>query len=167
MAPLPTPPPLRIGSGWDSHPFESGRPLWLGGLLLDHPEGLAGHSDGDVLLHAICDALLGALALGDIGSHFPSSDRQWHGAASSLFVRHAAQLVRHAGWNVVNLDATLILDRPRIGPLRSQLRESVAGLLELPSDRISIKAKTPEGLATPDTAIAQATVLLYQVSSGQ
>lgn len=153
-------PEFRIGSGWDSHLFVPGRPLWLGGLRFDHPEGLAGHSDGDVLLHALCDALLGAIAQGDIGSHFASSDPQWRNAASSGFVRHALQLVRHAGWEIVNLDANLILERPRIQPLREQLRESVAALLEIPGDRVSIKGKTPEGLTTPDTAIAQVAVLL-------
>lgn len=153
-------PDYRIGSGWDSHVFEAGRPLWLGGLLIPHPAGLAGHSDGDVLLHATCDALLGALAHGDIGAHFSSQDAQWQGAASAQFVRHALQLARHAGWSIVNLDANLILDQPRIAPLRTQLCESVAGLLEISSERVSIKGKTPEGLATPGTAIAQVSLLL-------
>ena len=153
---------FRIGSGWDSHLFEEGRALWLGGLLVDFHAGLAGHSDGDVLLHAICDALLGAIAAGDIGSHFSSSDPQWQGAASARFVRHAAQLARHAGWEIVNLDTTLILERPRIEPLRTQLRESIAALLDIGSERVSVKGKTPEGLGLPHTAIAQATVLLQR-----
>ncbi|HVB39822.1 MAG TPA: 2-C-methyl-D-erythritol 2,4-cyclodiphosphate synthase [Terriglobales bacterium] len=164
-APLPIEPEYRIGSGWDSHVFEPARPLWLGGLLIPHPAGLAGHSDGDVLLHAVCDALLGALAHGDIGSHFSSHDPQWKDASSAGFVRHALQLARHAGWSVVNLDANLILEQPRIGPLQTQLRESVAALLEVASERISIKGKTPEGLAAPRTAIAQVTVLLYRSSA--
>lgn len=151
---------LRIGSGWDSHVFTAGKPLWLGGLRLEHNQGLSGHSDGDVLLHAVCDALLGALGQGDIGTHFPSSDPQWRDAASSRFVRHALHLVRHAGWEIVNLDANLILEQPRIAPLREQLRESVASLLEIPGDRVSVKGKTPEGLAGPACAIAQVTVLL-------
>lgn len=151
---------LRIGSGWDSHVFAPGQPLWLGGLRLEHDHGLSGHSDGDVLLHAVCDALLGAIGQGDIGSHFPSSDPQWRGATSSRFVRQALHLVRQAGWEIVNLDANLILERPRIAPLREALRESVAGILETPSERVSIKAKTPEGLGSASAAIAQVTLLL-------
>ena len=159
------PPPLRIGSGWDSHLFEAGRPLWLGGLRVPHPEGLAGHSDGDVLLHAICDALLGAIAEGDIGSHFPSADPQWRDAPSSQFVRHAARLVRRAGLEVGNLDATVILESPRIGPLRDELRASVAAVLDIPPERISIKGKTPEGMNTSRAAIALATVLLFPIET--
>ncbi|MGH9394043.1 MAG: 2-C-methyl-D-erythritol 2,4-cyclodiphosphate synthase [Terriglobales bacterium] len=151
---------LRIGAGWDSHEFVPGRPLWLGGLRVDHSAGLAGHSDGDVLLHATCDALLGAIGAGDIGSHFPPSDAQWKNAASERFVRHALQLVHRAGWQIVNLDANLILEQPRIQPLQAQLRESLAVLLGTTSDRISIKAKSPEGLNLPTTAIAQVTLLL-------
>ncbi|HUX66453.1 MAG TPA: 2-C-methyl-D-erythritol 2,4-cyclodiphosphate synthase [Terriglobales bacterium] len=153
-------PDYRIGSGWDSHQFVPGRPLWLGGLQLDHHAGLAGHSDGDVLLHAVCDALLGALGQGDIGTHFASSDPQWLNAPSERFLRHAVQLTHHAGWEIHNLDANLILDQPRIQPLREQLRENIASLLGIPSDRVSVKAKTPEGLALPSTAIAQVVVLL-------
>ena len=155
-----TPPDFRIGSGWDSHEFVPGRPFWLGGLLLDHTAGLAGHSDGDVLLHAVCDALLGGLGEGDIGAHFASSDPQWRNAPSERFVRHALQLTHRAGWEINNLDANLILEQPRIQPLREQLRESVAALLGISSDRVSIKAKTPEGLSLPSTAIAQVVVLL-------
>lgn len=151
---------LRIGSGWDSHEFAPGRPLWLGGLHVDHEQGLSGHSDGDVLLHAVCDALLGAIGAGDIGSHFPSSDPQWRGVTSSRFVRQALHMTRRGGWELINLDANLILERPRISPLREALRESVAGILEIPSERISIKAKTPEGLGTAGAAIAQVALLL-------
>lgn len=156
---MPTP-DYRIGSGWDSHSFVPGRPLWLGGLRLEHPSGLAGHSDGDVLLHALCDALLGAVGAGDIGSHFSPTDPQWRDAPSERFVRHALQLAHRAHWEIVNLDATLILDQPQIAPWREPLRESLALLLSLPSDRISVKAKTPEGLFLPSTAIAQVVVLL-------
>lgn len=153
-------PLYRIGTGWDSHRFRAGLPLWLGGVRIEHPAGLEGHSDGDVLLHAVCDALLGAIAAGDIGAHFPSADPQWRGAASARFVRHALQLVRRAGWQIVNLDATLVLAEPRVAPLREALRESLAMLLEIPGDRVSVKGKTPEGLATDQAAIAQAVVLL-------
>ena len=155
-------PELRVGSGWDSHEFVAGRPLWLGGLRIEHPSGLAGHSDGDVLLHAICDALLGAIGAGDIGTHFSPSDAQWKGAASERFVRHALQLTHRGGWRLVNLDANLILEHPRIQPLQPQLRERVAVLLGTTSDRISIKAKSPEGMHMPGTAIAQVTILLQR-----
>lgn len=153
-------PDLRIGYGWDSHEFVAGRPLWLGGLKVEHSAGLGGHSDGDVLLHAVCDALLGALALDDIGTHFPSSDPQWKDAASSAFVRHALQLVQEQGWHVVNVDCTVILEQPRMQPLRAPLREALATLLEVSADRVSIKAKTPEGMGTGHAAIAHAIVLL-------
>lgn len=153
---------IRIGSGWDSHAFVEGRTLWLGGVRVDHHAGLAGHSDGDVLLHAICDALLGALGAGDIGSHFPPGDPQWHEAASAGFVRHAAQLAQSGGWRVANLDCTLICEQPKIAPLRPSMQEAIASLLEIPSERVSIKAKTPEGLSLPATAIAQATLLLQR-----
>lgn len=151
---------LRIGYGWDSHEFVAGRPLWLGGLKLEHPAGLGGHSDGDVLLHAVCDALLGALALDDIGTHFSSSDPRWKDAASSIFVRHALDMVHAQGWHVVNVDCTVILEKPRMQPLRAALREALAGMLEIPLERVSIKAKTPEGMGTGHAAIAHAVVLL-------
>ncbi len=155
-------PEIRIGAGWDSHAFAPGVRLWLGGIEIEHPQGLAGHSDGDVLLHAVCDALLGAIGEGDIGTHFPPDDAKWRNARSSVFVRHAAQLARGEGWEIANLDTTLILEQPRIGPLREALRESVAGLLGIEGGRVSIKAKTPEGLGTAGAAIAQATVLLQR-----
>lgn len=152
----------RVGTGWDSHVFVPTRKLWLGGMEVAHPLGLAGHSDGDVLLHAICDAILGALGEGDIGTHFASGDPQWQNAASERFIRHAVQVARRDGWKIANLDANLILEQPRIQPLREALRESVSSLLEIPSDRISIKGKTPEGLGSPQTAIAQVVVLLHR-----
>jgi 2-C-methyl-D-erythritol 2,4-cyclodiphosphate synthase len=155
-------PEFRVGSGWDSHAFAPGRRLWLGGIEIEHPQGLAGHSDGDVLLHAVCDALFGAIGAGDIGTHFPPGDAQWRNAASSVFTRHAAQLVHRGGWEIANLDTTLILEQPRIGPLRERLRESLAGLLGIEEGRVSVKSKTPEGLGTAGTAIAQATVLLQR-----
>ncbi len=155
-------PDLRIGYGWDSHEFAVGRPLWLGGLRVEHTAGLGGHSDGDVLLHAVCDALLGALALDDIGTHFPPSDPQWKDAASSTFVRHALNLVKAQGWQVANVDCTVILEKPRMQPLRAAIRETMAALLEVPLDRVSIKAKTPEGMGTGHAAIAHAVVLLQQ-----
>jgi 2-C-methyl-D-erythritol 2,4-cyclodiphosphate synthase len=150
----------RVGYGWDSHEFKRGRPLILGGVSIEHDRGLAGHSDGDVLLHAICDALLGAVALGDIGAHFPSSDSRWRNAASSQFVQHAYDLVSKKGWGVVNIDATLILGEPKIQPHAKRIRESIAKLLNVSVDCVSVKAKTPEGMGTEDAATAHAVALL-------
>ncbi len=155
-------PPWRIGTGFDSHAFAPGIPLRLGGISIPHACGLAGHSDGDVLLHAVCDAILGALALGDIGALFPPGDPQWRNADSRIFVRRAHELMRAAGWSLGNLDATLILEHPRLGPYRESIRAGLAELLAAHMDTISIKAKTPEGLSWPDTAVAQVTVLLYR-----
>src|SRR3989442_15228816 len=109
---------MRIGLGFDAHRFAEGRRLILGTVSVDHPLGLAGHSDGDALAHAIVDAVLGAAGLGDIGTHFPSSDARWHGADSALFLREAARLVKGAGLRVVNVDATVICETPRIAPVR-------------------------------------------------
>src|ERR1700741_2896208 len=113
---------IRIGYGWDSHAFKPGVPLKIGGLAIDHPEGLAGHSDGDVLLHAITDALLGAVAAGDIGSFFPPSDAKWKGANSVLFLQEAMRQIEMAGFRVVNIDTTMILAAPKIVPHADKLR---------------------------------------------
>ena len=150
----------RIGFGYDSHAFKAGVPLRIGGMTLDHPEGLAGHSDGDVLLHAITDALLGAIAGPDIGSLFPPSDPQWKNADSALFLREALQRIKTAGYELVNLDSTLILSAPRIGPHADAIRKHVAELCGIPADCVGIKAKTPEGMGTENAAIANAAVLL-------
>jgi 2-C-methyl-D-erythritol 2,4-cyclodiphosphate synthase len=136
----------RIGFGYDSHEFKSGVPLRLGGMTLDHPEGLAGHSDGDVLLHAITDALLGAVAAGDIGSFFPPGDPRWKGADSAIFLNLALEELQHAGYCVVNIDTTLILAAPKIVPIAGEMRARIADLLGVEIDQVSIKAKTPEGL---------------------
>jgi len=151
---------MRVGFGWDSHEFKSGIPLKIGGVTLDHSKGLGGHSDGDVLLHALTDALLGALAAPDIGSLFPPSDPKWKGADSAVFLREALQRMRAAGYAVVNVDATLILAAPKIGPHAAAIREHVAELLGVSPDCVGLKAKTPEGLATDNAAIANAVVLL-------
>jgi 2-C-methyl-D-erythritol 2,4-cyclodiphosphate synthase len=153
-------PELRIGYGWDSHEFKAGIPLLIGGLTLPHDKGLGGHSDGDVLLHAITDALLGAIAGPDIGSLFPPSDPQWKGADSALFLREALKRVGAAGYSLVNLDSTLILAAPKIGPHAAALRKHVAQLCGVPEDCVGIKAKTPEGMGTDNAAIAHVTVLL-------
>jgi len=136
----------RIGFGWDSHAFKPGVPLRIGGLTLDHPEGLAGHSDGDVLLHAITDALLGAVAAGDIGSYFPPGDPRWKDADSAIFLNLALEELQHAGYRIVNIDTTLVLAAPKIFPIAGEMRARVADLLGVEIDQISIKAKTPEGM---------------------
>ncbi len=153
---------MRIGIGWDSHEFRKGIPLKLGGVRLAHPRGLAGHSDGDVLLHALTDALLGAVAAGDIGSYFPPSDKKWKGADSTLFVREALKQVARAGYAVGNVDSTLILAAPRIGLHAKKIQRQVAKLLGVAPAAVGIKAKTPEGLGMNNTAIAQVAVLLVQ-----
>jgi 2-C-methyl-D-erythritol 2,4-cyclodiphosphate synthase len=150
----------RIGIGWDSHAFKPGIPLRIGGMTLDHPEGLAGHSDGDVLLHAITDALLGAVAAGDIGSFFPPGDPRWKDADSSIFLNLALEELRHAGYSIVNVDTTLVLAAPKISPIAGEMRSRVADLLNLPIDRVSIKAKTPEGLGLDHVAQCHAVVLV-------
>ncbi len=151
---------MRIGYGWDSHEFRPGVPLKIGGVAIEHPKGLAGHSDGDVLLHALTDALLGAVAAGDIGTFFPPSDPKWKGADSTLFVHEALQKVRAAGFSVANTDATLILAEPKIMPHARAIQERVAGLLGIAFEDVGIKAKTPEGMGTDNAAIAHVVVLL-------
>jgi 2-C-methyl-D-erythritol 2,4-cyclodiphosphate synthase len=158
--PQSTPPQFRIGYGWDSHEFKSGVPLKIGGVDFDHPKGLGGHSDGDVLLHAITDALLGAVAAPDIGTLFSPSDARWKGADSSVFLEEALRRMKSAGYKIANLDTTLILSQPKIGPHADRIREHLSQLLGISGDRIGIKAKTPEGMGTDNAAIAHATVLL-------
>jgi 2-C-methyl-D-erythritol 2,4-cyclodiphosphate synthase len=155
---------LRIGFGWDSHEFKAGIPLKIGGVTLSHPQGLGGHSDGDVLLHALTDALLGAVAAPDLGSLFPPSDPKWKGADSAVFLREALKRVRAAGYAVVNADSTLILAAPKIGPHATAIREHVAELLGVSADCVGLKAKTPEGLGTDNAVIANAVVLLEKKS---
>src|ERR1700733_8482162 len=137
---------MRIGFGWDSHEFQAGIPLKIGGVTLDHPKGLGGHSDGDVLLHAVTDALLGAIAAPDIGALFPPSDAKWRGADSSVFLAEALQRMKRAGYEVSNVDVTLILAAPKIGPHANAIREQLAKLLAISPDCVGLKAKTPEGL---------------------
>ncbi|WP_203309948.1 bifunctional 2-C-methyl-D-erythritol 4-phosphate cytidylyltransferase/2-C-methyl-D-erythritol 2,4-cyclodiphosphate synthase [Sphingomonas beigongshangi] len=136
----------RSASGFDVHRLEDGEELWLGGVLIPHDKGLSGHSDADVALHAITDALLGTIAAGDIGTHFPPSDPQWKGAESGQFLRHAAALVADVGGRVDFVDLTLICESPKIGPHRSAMRARIATLLDLPEARVSVKATTTERL---------------------
>jgi len=150
----------RIGLGYDSHEFKAGVPLRIGGMTLDYPEGLAGHSDGDVLLHAITDALLGAVAAGDIGSFFPPGDPRWKDADSAIFLQLALEELQHAGYRIVNIDTTLVLAAPKIGPVAGEMRARVAELLGVEMDQISIKAKTPEGLNLDNVAQCHAIALV-------
>jgi 2-C-methyl-D-erythritol 2,4-cyclodiphosphate synthase len=154
---------MRIGYGWDSHEFQEGVPLKIGGVELPHDKGLAGHSDGDVLLHAITDALLGAVAAGDIGSYFPPSDPKWKGANSAIFLEEALKQVKRAGYVIANIDSTLILAEPKIGPHSSRIQQNVAKLLDIRPDQVGIKAKTPEGMGTDNAAIAHVAVLLEKL----
>lgn len=151
---------MRIGYGWDSHEFKTGVALKIGGIAIEHPKGLGGHSDGDVLLHAITDALLGAVAAPDIGTLFSPSDARWKGADSSLFLQEALRRMKDAGYKIANVDSTLILAHPKIGPHAAAIRQNLAALLDIPGNCIGIKAKTPEGMGTNNAAIAHATVLL-------
>ncbi len=151
---------MRIGYGFDSHEFRTGIPLKIGGVPLAHDKGLGGHSDGDVLLHAITDALLGAIAAPDIGALFPPSDAKWKGADSAVFLREALKRVHNAGYGVANLDASLILAAPKIGPHAAAIRARVAQWLGVDSDCVGLKAKTPEGLNLENTAVAHVVVLL-------
>lgn len=136
----------RTGIGFDVHAFGPGDHVWLGGVAIPHDRGLAGHSDADVALHALTDALLGAIAAGDIGDHFPPSDPQWRGAPSSLFLEHVRDLIADAGGRIAHCDITLICEAPRIGPHRDSMRTRIADLLRLPPSRISVKATTTERL---------------------
>lgn len=154
---------LRIGQGWDNHRIKTGRPLILGGVSIPSEFGLDGHSDADILLHAVTDAVLGALALGDIGMHFPDTDPQWKGASSDQFLRHALKLAAVRGYHLVNVDSTIVLQRPKLGEYRAKIRESLARILELPLDSVSVKFKTAEKVGPVGeglSAEAQAVILL-------
>jgi len=157
---------FRTGQGWDIHRIVPGRPLILGGVTIACEFGLEGHSDADVLAHAIADALLGAAALGDIGMHFPDSDPRWKGAGSLLFLRHALDLADRAGFRIVNVDSTVILERPKLKDYRPAIRERLASTLELEIARVSVKFKTAEGMGPVGegrAAEAQAVVTLERV----
>jgi 2-C-methyl-D-erythritol 4-phosphate cytidylyltransferase/2-C-methyl-D-erythritol 2,4-cyclodiphosphate synthase len=158
-------PDVRTGQGFDVHAFGEGDHVWLGGVQVPHDHGLVGHSDADVLLHAITDAVLGAIADGDIGAHFPPSDPQWRGAASDRFLRHAVERVAARGGRVAHVDATLICERPKVGPHRDAIRARIAEIMDLPLDRVAVKATTSERLGFTGrqegiAALAMATVRL-------
>ena len=154
---------MRIGQGFDVHPFEEGRPLILGGVKFEGETGLAGHSDADALCHAVVDALLGAAALGDIGSHFPSSDPQLRGADSIELLKRTTRLIAANGCRIVNIDATIVAQRPRIAPKVAEMRSRLAGAIGIDVNQISVKATTTDGLGAMGRAegiSAMAIVLL-------
>ena len=135
---------FRVGSGHDTHRLVAGRPLVLGGVAIDHPRGLDGHSDADVVLHAVTDALLGAAGLGDIGDAYPDTDPRWKGADSRVFLAGALDQLNRNGWRPVNLDATVFAQEPKLGPVKAAIRDNLARLLGLPADAVNVKAKTGE-----------------------
>jgi 2-C-methyl-D-erythritol 2,4-cyclodiphosphate synthase len=137
---------FRVGNGFDAHRLAAGRPLMLGGIEVPFSRGLEGHSDGDCLLHAICDALLGAAGAGDMGRHFPSSDSKWKGAASRLFLQETGRIISAAGFVVENVDATIVAQAPVLAPHLDAMRDSVASALEIDAALVSIKAKSTDGL---------------------
>lgn len=167
FAPAMTMPSFRIGQGFDVHRLEPGEELWLGGVLIPHDKGLSGHSDADVALHAITDAVLGAVGEGDIGTHFPPSDPQWRGARSGQFLEHAVGLAHAAGYVVANVDLTLICEAPKIGPHRPAMRAEVARMIGLAENAVSIKATTTEklGFTGRGEGIAAQAIVLVTLAS--
>lgn len=156
---------FRIGHGYDVHRLVPERDLILGGVTVPFEKGLLGHSDADVLLHAICDALLGALALGDIGKHFPDSDPQYAGIDSRLLLSRTAELIREKGWQIGNVDATVVAQAPRLSPYIQEMRENIATVLDLPLDAINVKATTEEHLGFTGEGLgiaAHAVCLLFR-----
>lgn len=137
---------MRIGTGYDVHQLAEGLPLWLGGVQVPHSHGLVGHSDADVLLHAICDALLGAAALGDIGKHFPDTDPQYKGISSLKLLAHVGNLLKEHGYQVGNIDSTVAAQRPKLAPFIPQMRQNIADTLGINIDQVSVKATTTEHL---------------------
>lgn len=159
---------LRIGQGYDVHAFEAGDHVTLGGVKIPHTQGIKAHSDGDVVLHALCDALLGAAGLGDIGMHFPDSDPQWRGADSRRFVRHVRSLLERKGYAVVNVDVTVLAEAPRLGKHRDAMRAGISADLGIEADSVNIKATTSETLGfigRREGIACQAIALIEQVAS--
>lgn len=156
----------RIGSGIDFHQLVEGREFWLGGIKIPHTKGALGHSDADVLLHAICDALLGALCLGDIGVHFPDTSNEFKNIDSKILLQRTFELIKNEGYKIVNIDTTLTLESPKIKPYVLEMQQTIAGILELSGKDISIKATTTEKLGfigREEGVVAYATVLLQKV----
>ncbi|HEY8231941.1 MAG TPA: 2-C-methyl-D-erythritol 2,4-cyclodiphosphate synthase [Vicinamibacteria bacterium] len=159
----------RIGQGFDVHRLVAGRPLRLGGVELDHARGLEGHSDGDCVLHAVCDALLGAIGAGDMGAHFPSRDPRWHGAESRVFVEAVARQLASAGFRLENLDVTVIAQEPTLAPHLDAMRATIAKLLGAPRDAVSVKAKSVDHLGAigrGEGIAALAVALLVKEANG-
>jgi 2-C-methyl-D-erythritol 2,4-cyclodiphosphate synthase len=156
----------RIGSGVDFHQLKEGRELWIGGVKIPHSKGALGHSDADVLLHAICDALLGALCLGDIGTHFPDTDAAYKNIDSKILLKKTIELITNEGYAVVNIDSTLCLEQPKIKPYTEKMREVIAAIVGVAMKDISIKATTTEKMGfvgREEGLVAHATVLLQKV----
>ena len=156
---------LRIGSGVDMHAFAEGVPLWLGGIHIPHPRGLAGHSDGDTAIHALIDALLGATGRGDIGEWFPSTEERWRGARSTALLRHVWKALAEDGWRISNVDITIVAAEPRLAGYRYQMRQALAEVLACSMPQVSVKATTTDGLGALGRAegiLAMATALLYR-----
>ena len=160
---------FRVGQGYDVHRLEAGRALWLGGVQIPFLLGLAGHSDADVLLHAVCDALLGAAAAGDLGSHFPDSDPAHRDRASREILQEVDNIVHSSGWSVANIDATVVAQEPKLAPYIDEMRGNIAADLQLDVSRVSVKATTTEGLGFTgrgEGIAAQAAALLMSEASG-
>jgi len=159
---------FRVGQGWDLHRLVAGRSLMLGGVAIPSELGELGHSDGDVLFHAIVDAMLGAIGAGDIGRHFPPSDQRWKDVPSRVFAGRVTEILAEAGWHIVNVDTTVVLERPKLAPHIDAIRASVAAALGLPVDAVSVKAKTHEGVDAAgrlEAIEAQAIVLVGQTQT--
>jgi len=162
--PTATRPPFRIGEGWDCHALVPGRPLILGGVEIAHTLGLLGHSDADVLLHAIIDALIGAAGLGDIGRHFPDTDARFKGTDSIVLLRETGQRLREAGWRIGNIDSTVVAQAPKLAPYIAAMRVCIAEALGLDAEQVNVKAKTAEKLGPVGQGLsleARAVALLY------
>lgn len=162
---MPGSPSVRVGFGYDVHRLVEGRELWLGGIRVAHSTGLDGHSDADVLLHAVCDALLGAVGLGDIGQHFPNTDPAWKGADSKRLLAAVVKLLNERGWSVSNVDCTLVMEQPKVMPHAPAMRAAMAPLLGLDEDAVSIKATTNERMGfvgREEGACAYAVALVYK-----
>lgn len=162
---MPGAPSVRVGFGYDTHRLVEGRELWLGGIRIANSKGLDGHSDADVLLHAVCDALLGAIGLGDIGQHFPNTDPAWKGADSKRLLAAVVKLLFDRGWSVGNVDCTLVMEQPKVMPHAPAMRAAIAPLLGVDQDAVSIKATTNEGMGfvgREEGACAYAVALVYK-----
>lgn len=157
--------PFKVGNGYDVHQIAQGLPMWLGGVKIDSDCGFVAHSDGDVAIHALCDALLGCLALGDIGHHFPDTSEEWKGADSKMLLAKVVSLVKEQGYVIGNVDVTIALQRPKIGKYVLQMRETLAPILDVPTDCVSVKATTTERLGfvgRGEGCAVWATALIYR-----